>query len=137
VRQLHLFKGKRQRGVVPPPALEVRTQIALAQTLNVSLSPGWNWTHIGHGGKRSAATAAVMKRSGVHPGWSDFILLSPHALAHFIELKRGTGSVVSDDQKAFAAYCNRHGYPHAIAFGFDDAIAVLKHWRAVRISVPA
>lgn len=136
MRQLSLFKGKRQRGVRPPPALELRTQIALADTLRVSLCPGWNWTHIGHGGKRSIQTATMMKRSGQQPGWSDFILLSPHALAHFLELKR-KGGVISDAQQAFANYCNTYGYPHAVVFGFDDAIAVLKHWRVVRISVTA
>lgn len=136
MRQLSLFKGKKQRGVKPPPALELRTQIALADTLRVSLCPGWNWTHVGHGGKRSIQTAAMMKRSGVQAGWSDFILLSPDSLAHFIELKR-QGGVISDAQQAFANYCNTYGYPHAVVFGFDDAIAVLKHWRVVRISVEA
>jgi hypothetical protein len=134
VRQLSLFKGKRQRGVQPPPALELRTQIALADTLRVSLSPGWNWTHIGHGGKRSIQTAAMMKRSGQQAGWSDFILLSPCSLAHFVELKR-KGGAVSPAQQAFADYCNAYGYPHAIVYSFDDAIAVLKHWRVVRISM--
>jgi hypothetical protein len=41
--------------------------------------PGWQWTHLPFGEKRSAVTGARLKRMGTKRGWPDFILLSPAA----------------------------------------------------------
>ena len=59
-------------------------------------------------GKRVSFAGARLKRMGINPGWSDFILLSPTALAHFLELKR-RGKTLSDDQDDFAPGAPRIG----------------------------
>ena len=134
MRQLSLFKGKRQRGVKAPRAKEIALHGPIADILRQWSSPGWRYTHIPSGEKRDVITAVRLKRMGLRRGWPDFILLSPRTLAHFLELKR-EGEQLNDDQEEFGTYCNEHGYPHAVADTFNDAMAVLKHWRAVRVTV--
>ena len=73
---------------------------------------------------------------GLKPGWPDFILLSPAALAHFLELKR-RGREALEDQEDFADWCAAHGYPFAMTDNFGVALATLKTWGAVRGSVHA
>ena len=136
-RQLSLFKGRRQRGRKPPPPLEIRTHIAVADALHLGCKPGWVWSHIGHGGLRSKATAALMQRMGVKPGWPDFLLIAPHGELHCLELKRGKLGVLSDHQKRFGDAMLSRGVPWAVARSFDEAIAVLAGWGAVRLSVSA
>jgi hypothetical protein len=99
-------------------------------------SPGWRFTHFPSGELRNKITAARLKRMGLKPGWPDFILLSPAALAHFLELKR-RGRKLSDDQDDFADWCAAHGYPFEWTDNFDKALAILKHWGALRVSVSA
>jgi len=134
MRQLSLFKGKRQRGVTPPSATEDALHFMIADILRLWCRPGWYYTHIPHGEKRSIATAKKLKDMGVIAGWPDFILLSPDRGAHFLELKR-LKQGLSDTQQVFADYCCAFHYPHAVTDTFDDTLAVLKHWQAVRVQV--
>lgn len=132
--QLSLFKGRRQRGVKPPPPKEFSVHVMVADILRHWAASGWRWTHFPSGELRHWTTANRLKRMGTQPGWPDFILLAPGRGAHFLEMKR-QGEQLSDVQLAFADYCNNSGYPHAVVFSFNEALAVLQHWRAVRINI--
>jgi hypothetical protein len=73
---------------------------------------------------------------GVARGWRDLALLAPRSVEtagriHFLELKR-QGGRRSEDQEAFAAFCERNGYPCACVNSLEDAVAVLSDWHALR-----
>ena len=119
-----------------PPAPEFSIHVMVADVLDRWASPGWRFTHFPSGELRNKITAARLKRMGLKPGWPDFILLSPDALAHFLELKR-RGRKLSGDQDGFADWCAAHGYPFAMTDDFGVALATLKTWGAVRGSVHA
>jgi hypothetical protein len=131
--QRDLFTRRVRR---PPPAPEFHLHILVADVLRRWIMPGWRFTHIASGEYRAKATAGRLKRMGVVPGWADLILLSPGALAHFLELKR-RGEKLSEDQEDFADYCAAHGYPFVVTDDFRVALATLKQWGAVRGSVHA
>lgn len=133
--QLSLFKGKRQRGVRPPPPKEYDTHCMVADTLRRWGTTGWRWTHFPAGEYRHPATAARLRRMGVQVGWADFQLLCPYPpMIHFLELKR-KGQKPSDFQQAFGDYCITNGYVWRWADNYEDAINILKGWGAVRASV--
>ena len=137
-RQLHLFKGARQRGVaVQLRRTEFELHCQVADMLRRWATPGWLWTHLPMGELRTPATAARLARMGVGRGWPDFLLLAPHVgRAHFLELKR-QGAKLGDDQVAFAFYCSVNGYPHSVVDSFGDALDLLKAWGAVRSTISA
>ena len=132
LRQLSLFKGKHQRGVELAPPLEFVMQCQVARLLNDCADRSWRWTHFPAGELRDKITARRLKDMGTKPGVPDFLLFPPWRLTHFLELKR-KGGVISDQQSAWADWCHAVGYPHAIAYDFDAAVAVLTHWGVVRV----
>jgi hypothetical protein len=134
--QIDLFT-RRVRKLRPAP--EFALQCMVADILRRWVMPGWRWTHLPMGeerpskiikDKRVSFAAARLKRMGLNPGWPDLILLSPTALAHFLELKR-RGGRPDKEQEDFAAYCRAHGYPHAWTDRFDGAVNTLKGWGAL------
>jgi hypothetical protein len=143
-RQLSLFKGKRQRGVKPPPALEFETHCALADTLRRAVTPGWLWTHFPAGeerpahidkrGRRVSSEGARLKRMGLKPGWADFLFVSPAGRLHCLELKRGNAPL-NDAQQDFRDAITLCGVPYAVARSYDEAIQILTSWGAVRVRV--
>ena len=141
--QLSLFKGKRQRGVKAPPALEFHLHCMVADMLRRWQTPGWRWSHFPAGEFRPWGTGNRLRRMGLQVGWPDFILLSPRAFStdppghvHFLELKR-EGAKLTDYQHAFMEFCALNGYPYIWCDNFKDAIAALKNWGALRASVSA
>lgn len=131
--QLSLFTRRKARRA--PPALERATHIALADTLRVSLKPGWLWFHPANGELRDQQTANLLKRMGVTPGVSDFILAAPEgAMLHALELKR-RGKKPTDAQRAFLAAVRAAGGLSAWADTYEAALAILIRWGAVRISI--
>jgi hypothetical protein len=136
--QLDLLKDpRRQRGTKPPPALEVETHIALADTLRKGgLSPGWWWSHIGHGGKRSAETGRLLKRMGLQPGIPDFLFYDPEGREYWLELKRGRAPL-TDGQLDFIAIMEARGVPCAVARSYQAAIDQLTLWGAIRVRISA
>lgn len=131
--QADLFTKRVRR---PPAAPEFALHCMVADVLGRWIAPGWRFTHPASGELRSKATAGRLKRMGVARGWADLILLSPTALAHFLELKR-RGEKLSDDQEDFAAFCQGAGYPCEWTDSFDVALAILKRWGAVRTGISA
>jgi hypothetical protein len=130
-RQLDLLKGPRQRGIKLPPALEVRTHIAIADLLRVAAVHGWVWSHIPSGGRRSAITGALLKRMGLRKGLPDFLLISPTGVHHWLELKRGRAPM-TEEQAEFGAAMTLRGVPWACARSFEAAKSTLKSWGALR-----
>jgi hypothetical protein len=129
----------------PPPAPEFHLHVLVADVLRRWAMPGWRWTHMPLGeerpsqiikGKRVSFAGARLKRMGVNPGWADFILLSPTAVAHFLELKR-RGETLSEAQEDFANWCVEHRAPFVATDDFRVALATLKDWGAVRRSIHA
>jgi hypothetical protein len=130
-RQIDLFTRRPRK---PPTAPEFSLHVMVADVIDRWASPGWRFTHFPAGELRDKITAGRLKRMGVKPGWPDFILLSPAALAHFLELKR-RGEHLSENQSEFADWCATHGYPFACCDDFRAALARLQAWGAVRGSV--
>lgn len=114
-----------------PWAKELALQKAVATYLDFNANREWRWTHFPAGGARNIRTAAMLKASGLKPGWPDFILIDPTGSAHFLELKR-EGGKLSDPQEAFRLWCIARGLPHSVCHDLRDAETVLKHWGAVR-----
>jgi hypothetical protein len=136
-RQLSLFKGRRQRGVKPKPVIERKTHIAIADALRAGCTPGWEWTHFPAGEHRTEQTGALLKRMGMKKGWSDFVLMGPDGVHHWLELKRGKYPL-SEAQIAFGAAMLERDVPWAVARSFNEAIAVLQRWGALdRLTVTA
>src|SRR4249919_1526596 len=98
--QLDLLTGRKARKL--PAALEFEVHCMVADLLanKRCLVPGWLWWHTPNGEARTPATAGRLKRMGVKPGVSDFLLLSPDGMLHALELKR-RGEKPSDEQRAF------------------------------------
>jgi len=134
-RQLHLFGGPRQRGTAAPPPLEFVLQCMVADTLRRWATPGWLWTHVASGELRQPITAARLQRMGVQRGWPDFLLLAPGGRPHALELKRRRTGRVTDEQDAFAQWCEVNGCPHAYVDTYPAAVAALKRWGAVRAGI--
>ncbi len=135
VRQLHLFRSKRQRGIKPPAPLEFAVHCMVADTLRRWATPGWIWTHLPMGELRDAVTGARLKRMGVQPGWPDLILIPPAGpkfwqRPHFLELKR-RGGKLTEHQAGFALWCKLNGCPHEVCDTYDAAVKILKQWGAL------
>jgi hypothetical protein len=112
----HKFTGVKAKS-------EDAEQMACAAWLNHKM-PYLNWFHVPNEGSRTAHYADRMKRCGLKPGISDFVMLAPTRGYHgaVIELKRedGTLSQVSDEQREFLNKSLDDGYYAAVAFGFEE-----------------
>lgn len=135
-RQLSLFKGRRQRGVKPPLALEYKTHIAIADALRWGCAPGWIWNHFPSGEKRDPQTGAKLKRMGHQPGWADFVLVAPTGTHFWLELKRGKAPL-SEEQEAFGTAMRARGVPYRVVRSYDEAVGQLIAWGALRLRVSA
>ena len=76
-RQLHLFRGKRQRGSVPPAPTEFASQCVLVDIVRRWLDPMALHPH-GLGEYRDPATACRLQRLGTMPGWPDLQFAGPN-----------------------------------------------------------
>lgn len=135
-RQLSLFKGRKQKGVKPPLPLEFATQCAIADTLRRACVAGWLWSHFPSGENRDAGTGARLKRMGLKKGWADLLLISPEGVHHWLELKRGKAPL-TEEQEAFRDACWARGVAWSVARSYDEAIAQLSSWGALRVAVTA
>lgn len=96
--------GRKVRAISSHPEQDLHK--AVAQYLHLALPEEYEWTTIGHGGG-GALRGAILKATGVKPGWPDIIILKPvdqhlyTGLVRFlgIELKAHKGSPLSNHQK--------------------------------------
>ena len=100
-----------------------------------------HWRVLGVAGSLVAAVpnAGALGQPGLRRGLFDLVVLSPTlgAATGWLELKRESRrgeklGGLSDDQIEFRAVCLSRGVPHAVAYGRDEPIEVLRKWGAVR-----
>lgn len=132
--QLSLFASRRQRGRKPPLAKERATHIAVADALRAACAPAWIWSHIPSGELRTEETGALLKRMGLKPGLPDFLLIDPDGKHYWLELKRGKAPLTVA-QTEFGVAMMERGVPYAVARSFNEAIAQLRDWGALRLRV--
>lgn len=106
------------------PLLEENIQEAVVAWLD---SRGIIFTHIPSGGKRSKGYAAKLNRLGLRKGWPDIMVMLDDGFG-CLELKRPKKGRIEPEQQDFANECQRRGIPHAFAYGYKEAIEVLKKW---------
>jgi hypothetical protein len=128
-------KPRARRAPVSKPK-EIKLHVSIVRILRDHCRPEWQWFHPGSGELRDIRTAVKLKRMGLKPGLPDIALISPKGFFHGLELKR-RGESLSEAQKDFQLWAIRHGIPHSIAFTFDQALAVLDAWGALRIRIQA
>jgi hypothetical protein len=139
VRQLDIFKSKRQRGRAPAPPKEFLLHVALADALRLWINPGWSFTHLPFGEYRNPITAGRLKRMGVTRGWPDFMIVgwgSQRCGFVFIELKR-KGEKPTVEQADRGEQLVRAGALWLWTDSVDDAIGFLADLGAVRMRVSA
>lgn len=137
-RQLHLFRSKRQRGTKAPAPSELQIHCMVIDDLRRWATPGWLYVHYPSGELRTAVTAAKLQRMGVFAGITDLMLFPPRDAGeprcHFLELKR-PGGKLNLAQYGFKLWCEKHGYPHAVAHSYRDAVSILKNWGVLQSGV--
>jgi len=126
MRQLHLFKGRRQRGVRAPTPLEFEIHCVMADIIKRWINPQWKGTHLPFGEKRPMPTAIRLKRMGVTPGWPDFMFVGPKMQMFWLELKRPRKGHLSEEQSAIAAHLIACGHSYLATSSVDDAVATMK-----------
>jgi hypothetical protein len=131
VRQLHLFKSRRQRGNTPPTASEYQLHCTVVDTVRRWRTPGWIFTHIASDEKRDQVTAARLKRMGVTSGFPDRVFFGPSGEVCFIELKAERGRL-SDHQAAVMNHLRAAGHGYHCSSDYRDMIEVLKGWGVLR-----
>ncbi len=88
---------------------------------------------IPNGGKRNLWEAMKLKRSGVKKGVPDLCLPVPSQKGHhglYIELKRVSGGVVSDEQRHWQKILLQNGYACEVCRGFEEAKKVILDYLA-------
>jgi hypothetical protein len=113
----------------PSSSAERRTHIAVADRLRAEARPGWWWSHVPSGELRTKRTAALLVRLGLKSGMSDFVLVGPDGLHHWLELK--ADSPLSEAQADFVGMLRARRVPCAVARSYGEAIEVLQSWGTI------
>jgi hypothetical protein len=92
--------------------------------------PGLVFVHCPNEGYRTPAFAAVLSGLGTKAGVPD-LLLWHRGQAFGLELKAPKGRT-STAQKQFMRDLENAGVRVAVAFGLNDALAILERWQLVR-----
>ncbi len=85
---------------------------------------------IPNGGRRSYLEAVRLKQQGVVAGIPDMFFPMARKGYHglFLELKRISGGVVSEEQAWWCAELANQGYKVEIARGFDEAVRAIENY---------
>lgn len=83
--------------------------------------------HVPNGRKLDRLEAAAVKRLGVKRGVYDLAVMLVAGRQGWIELKTDRGTE-SDDQRAFAALCERLGHRHGLARSVGEVQRILLDW---------
>lgn len=106
---------------------EAEIQRAIVAALRLVLPPGSIVHHSGHeqrgGDARAKLAQAIGVGMGVHPGFSDLVVVSEGRVA-FLEVKTAKGRL-SEDQEAFRDTVLAQGLPYAVVRSIDDALFAL------------
>ncbi|MHC2536951.1 hypothetical protein ACVJMY_006520 [Bradyrhizobium diazoefficiens] len=126
MRQLSLFKGKRQRGRKPPPPLEFELHCVVADIVRRWISSDWRFTHLPFGEHRHPVTAVRLRRMGVTSGWPDFVFVGPQRSVFWLELKRRGMGRLSETQAEMASHLMACGFGYLCTSDVNDAVTTLK-----------
>lgn len=127
-RQLHLFHGKRQRGIAAPAPTEFASQAFLVDVIRRWINPQWRFTHIASGEYRDPVTAGRLKRLGVMPGWPDLQFAGPDRRMAFLELKR-RGGRLSEAQLTMPGHLEGCGFTYLCTDSVDAQAPRHPAWR--------
>lgn len=121
------MRGRRRKDrILMKP--ETRLQIDLVSWIRKAY-PKLLFTSTQAGDRRSVIAAMMMKRMGYTPGTPDLIVF--HASAGWngllLELKTEKG-VLSPSQIAFRDVAESEGYKYKVAYGLDEAQAIIKEY---------
>jgi len=107
---------------------EDRLQIGVCRLLDALKL---DWWHTPNGGKRSAATGALMKKMGVKAGIPDVLIANPTKQGHVglaIELKIFPNKT-SSKQEEWRGKLVGHGWAYSVAYDIDTVIQLVsKHY---------
>lgn len=110
--------------------LEIQECFTFVHWLKLKKIPHY---HIYAGGKISPVEASKLSRLGVGTGYPDFCL--PIARkghnSLYIEMKRRKGGIVSPSQREKINELNENGNLAVVAYGFDEAIAIVEKYLSV------
>src|SRR5260370_40247397 len=137
MRQLPLFRARRQKGMPPPPPLEFATHATLPDTCRRWINPTWKFPPLPLGehrehrinprtGRRYSLSGQRLQRMGVQPGWPDFIFVGPAQQVFWLELKRFKTGRLSEDQSEVLGHLVACGFAVLVTTSLDDAVDTLK-----------
>jgi len=107
----------------PEQALQQSVAGYLAATL-----PQMLWFHVPNSsGNRGARLGGILKSMGVKAGVPDLVLILPHGVAGFIELKAGEGKL-TPAQEAFRDRALALGCFYAEARSLEEVQGILFAW---------
>jgi hypothetical protein len=118
---------KQIRAVKKDVLTEAEEQIRFAVWLD---NQKYLYTASANGGSRNLLEAVKLKRMGVKKGYPDITILEPQKPYHglFIELKRVSGGVLSDEQKYWLEKLKNRGYRAEVAKGFEEAKKIVMEY---------
>lgn len=119
------YVSARKKSAIPSESSE---QIAVVEWFRTRLNHAGIIFAIPNGGKRSATTAAILKREGVLRGVADLEICWHNGATTWVEMKRQRGGKQSIEQKEFQQLMESRGDIYLLCIGADDA--KLKIWDA-------
>ncbi len=114
----------------PRPTKEWQLHGYTADLLRLYAKRDVLWFHVPNEGKRPMRTGAFLKRLGLLPGVSDFVIIVK-GKAHFLELKTAKGRQ-SMHQRQFELRADEAGALHMIARSPEEVKNILEKWQALR-----
>ncbi len=122
-RRKHVHIGKARKG--SPDERTVQREIVRAlRKMGMLVHHSPNGSHLAGDSFARLRQSAALKADGMMAGFPDLIVLSAGRCC-LIEVKR-EGGVISPDQIAFAAACNRSFVPCIAVCSLDDALVQLR-----------
>lgn len=123
VRRKHVHVGKARKGA--PNERTVQREIVRAlRKMGMLVHHSPNGSHLAGDSFARMRQSAALKADGMMAGFPDLIVLSAWRCC-LVEVKR-EGGVISPDQIAFAAVCNRSFAPCIAVCSLDDALGQLR-----------
>jgi len=114
---------------MPRSSAEDQIQKACVYWLHIQEAQGrLAFFAVPNGGKRSAATGALLKATGTRAGVPDITILFPSAKALFVELKAPKGTL-QPSQKEWRDKLQGYGFAWGEARSLEDLIALVSRGR--------
>lgn len=126
-RQPSCVANARARRKVPTKRPEQALQKLVVQHIELAY-PGLLFFHVPNSsGNRGAHLGGILKSMGVKAGVPDLVVILPHGVAAFIELKAGKGRL-TDNQAIFRERAEALGCPWTEARSLPEVAGILDAW---------